>query len=235
MNTVEGIIDRLLENLSNDGLRISSNQSVDWAFFSSAGKEINQNFNILSTTITPAMCRLLYAFGWITVPESIISLGSYTGYASAWILCGAQDYHKKTNKGSNNILLSCVDINEEYLNISTENFNKINKNSNIEHILMDAKEFITEDDGKSSIYFIDIDNPLNGKDDYNELLKSILEKPPSNKFILAHDCSVAKFKNVFLNYKKIIDKLHHSNKFYCEIPIDECGISFLHLEGCQDV
>lgn len=230
MKTVEGIIDDLMRSLSHEGFEINSIGDVDWNSFASTGKEINHNFNVVTTTVTPAMCRLLYAIGWLKVPGSIVSLGSYTGYATSWILCGAYDYLKKNKGDMKEITLKCIDINESSLSISKENFRKIGLETCVDHVLTDAMQFIKDNNSQSDIYFLDIDSPLNGKEDYNKIIIEILDKISHNTLILAHDCSVEKFKYVFREYNSIVNKFSNGKKFIYEVPIDECGLSILQIE-----
>ncbi|MBT8295011.1 MAG: O-methyltransferase [Gramella sp.] len=93
--------------------------------------------------------RVLSLLSKIKMPETILEIGTYTGYSA---LCLAEGLSKK---GS----LHTIDVNEELYDFQKKYFNESEYSEQIIQYLGDATEIIPDIDAKFDLVFIDADKP----------------------------------------------------------------------------
>lgn len=105
--------------------------------------------------------RVLSLLSKIIMPESILEIGTYTGYSA---LCLAEGLREGG-------LLHTIDINEELFDFQKKYFDESGFGSQIRQYLGDATEIIPQIDSKFDLVFIDADKP-----NYPKYFKTIIEK-----------------------------------------------------------
>ncbi|MBT8318573.1 MAG: O-methyltransferase [Gramella sp.] len=93
--------------------------------------------------------RVLSLLSKMKMPETILEIGTYTGYSA---LCLAEGLSKK---GS----LHTIDVNEELYDFQKKYFDKSEYKDKIIQYLGDATEIIPDIDAKFDLVFIDADKP----------------------------------------------------------------------------
>ncbi len=114
--------------------------------------------------------RILSMISKMISPDSIIEIGTYTGYSA---LCLAEGI-KKNGK------LYTLDINEEYTAIAARYFNKSDYKNNIQQHIGNALEIIPDLDTKFQLAFIDAD-----KENYSSYFDLIIDKIDVGGYIIA--------------------------------------------------
>lgn len=114
--------------------------------------------------------RILSLISKIIAPESILEIGTYTGYSA---LCLAEGLAK-------NGTLHTIDINEELYDFQQKYFQASNFKNQIKQYLGDARELIPEIDAKFDLVFIDADKP-----NYPAYFNLIIEKMNPGGVILS--------------------------------------------------
>lgn len=114
--------------------------------------------------------RVLSLISKIKAPNTILEIGTYTGYSA---LCLAEGLQK-------NGVLHTIDINEELYDFQRKYFDKSEFGSQIIQHLGDAIEIIPKIEGKFDLVFIDADKP-----NYPEYFQLIIEKMNPGGIILS--------------------------------------------------
>ena len=129
-----------------------------------------------SKTINPRMLsghlqgRVLSMFSQLISPNSIIEIGTFTGYSA---LCLAEGL---TNNGK----LYTIDNNEEHLKIAQHNFSKSEYKKNIFIHEGEALEIIPKINENFQLAFIDAD-----KENYCKYYEMLIQKIDINGYIIA--------------------------------------------------
>ncbi|MBE51289.1 MAG: methyltransferase [Flavobacteriales bacterium] len=137
-------------------------------------KEINSD--TWKKTINPRMLsghlqgRFLSMFSQLITPNSIIEIGTFTGYSA---LCLAEGL-------PNNGKLYTIDNNEEHLKIAQHNFSKSEYKKNIFIREGEALEIIPEINENFQLAFIDAD-----KENYCKYYEMLMQKIDVNGYIIA--------------------------------------------------
>ncbi len=114
--------------------------------------------------------RVLSLLSKIKAPNSILEIGTYTGYSA---LCLAEGL-------TENGLLHTIDVNEELYDFQKKYFDQSDYASQIKQYLGDATEIIPNIDSKFDLVFIDADKP-----NYPTYFELIIEKMNSGGIILS--------------------------------------------------
>ncbi|MCH4824079.1 O-methyltransferase [Gramella lutea] len=114
--------------------------------------------------------RVLSMLSKLKSPETILEIGTYTGYSA---LCLAEGLTK-------NGKLHTIDVNEELFDFQKKYFDLSDYSSQIEQYLGDATEIIPEIDSNFDLVFIDADKP-----NYPKYFELIIEKMNSGGIILS--------------------------------------------------
>ncbi|TRO65589.1 O-methyltransferase [Christiangramia sabulilitoris] len=114
--------------------------------------------------------RVLSLLSKMKNPETILEIGTYTGYSA---LCLAEGLAK-------NGVLHTIDVNEELFDLQKKYFDKSAYAGQIVQHLGDATEIIPGIDAKFDLVFIDADKP-----NYPKYFEQIIEKMNSGGLILS--------------------------------------------------
>ena len=114
--------------------------------------------------------RFLSMISKMIMPETIIEIGTYTGYSA---LCLAEGL-KKSGK------IHTIDINEEYTSFAKRYFQKSKYSNNIIQHIGDAKNIIPNIQNKAQLIFIDAD-----KESYNTYYNLSFKKLDVGGYIIA--------------------------------------------------
>ncbi|MCG9972279.1 O-methyltransferase [Christiangramia crocea] len=114
--------------------------------------------------------RVLSMLSKIKIPESILEIGTYTGYSA---LCLAEGLAKGG-------MLHTIDVNEELYDFQKKYFEKSEYSNQIKQYLGDAREIIPGIDSKFDLVFIDADKP-----NYPIYFELIIEKMNPGGIILS--------------------------------------------------
>lgn len=114
--------------------------------------------------------RVLSLLSKIKMPETILEIGTYTGYSA---LCLAEGL-------STNGILHTIDVNEELYDFQKKYFNKSEYANQIIQHLGDAAEIIPTIDSRFDLVFIDADKP-----NYPKYFELVIEKMNPGGIILS--------------------------------------------------
>lgn len=114
--------------------------------------------------------RVLSLLSQMKSPQTILEIGTYTGYSA---LCLAEGLQK-------NGVLHTIDINEELYDFQRKYFDQSNFSSQIVQHLGDATQIIPQIEEKFDLVFIDADKP-----NYPRYLELVIEKMNSGGIILS--------------------------------------------------
>ncbi len=114
--------------------------------------------------------RVLSLLSKMKIPETILEIGTYTGYSA---LCLAEGLAK-------NGMLHTIDVNEELFDFQKKYFDKSEYKDQIKQYLGDATQIIPEIDAKFDLVFIDADKP-----NYPKYFEIIIDKMKPGGIILS--------------------------------------------------
>ena len=114
--------------------------------------------------------RVLSLLSKIKMPETVLEIGTYTGYSA---LCLAEGL-------STNGILHTIDVNEELYDFQKKYFNKSEYANQIIQHLGDAAEIIPTIDSRFDLVFIDADKP-----NYPKYFELVIEKMNPGGIILS--------------------------------------------------
>lgn len=114
--------------------------------------------------------RVLSLLSKMKMPETILEIGTYTGYSA---LCLAEGLSKKGT-------LHTIDVNEELYDFQKKYFDQSAYSDQIIQYLGDATEIIPRIDAKFDLVFIDADKP-----NYPQYFEIIIEKMNPGGIILS--------------------------------------------------
>lgn len=146
--------------------------------------------------------RILSLLSKIKIPETILEIGTYTGYSA---LCLAEGLVK-------NGILHTIDVNEELYDFQKKFFEQSDYKDQIKQYLGDATEIIPEIDSKFDLVFIDADKP-----NYPAYFHLIIDKMNPGGIILSDNVLwsgkvVEKLKNddestpALIEYNKLLNE-----------------------------
>lgn len=217
-NTVEEAINAILSSLRDRNFGFLD-EPVDWTAYQAASDRIHSHFTIPATAITPPMRRTLFAVGNLWPEPSILGLGTYVGYAVAWLWAGAAARHGSAT-------LTGYDIDSSAVDIANANFaSAFGSSTTCSFIARDALQSGTER-GRAILY-IDIDDPDDGKWGYLHALDTHVGSMARPALVLAHDPIVPKFADAMAGFReRLVDSGFQEPVV---LPIDNCGILLAQL------
>lgn len=217
-DTVEQTIGAIIDSLRGRSFNFL-NESVDWAAYQTASERIHTHFNIPATAITPPMRRTFFAIGNLWPDPDILGLGTYVGYAVAWLWAGAIARHGVAT-------LTGYDIDPSAVEAATANFYAaFGPAAGASFVTRNALQ-----PGPSAdlgILYIDIDDPDNGKWGYLDALNAHLGSMARPSLVLAHDPVVPKFADAMTAFQQRLVDTGFEEPVV--LPIDNCGILLAQL------
>lgn len=222
-NTVEETINAILGSLRDREFAFLD-EPVDWVAYQAASDRIHDHFTIPSTAITAPMRRTLFAVGNLWPEPAVLGLGTYVGYAVAWLWAGAAARHGSAT-------LTGYDIDASAVQIANANFAAaFGSSTDCSFIARDALQPGT---GRScTILYIDIDDPDDGKWGYPHALDTHVGSLAQPGLVLAHDPVVPKFADAITAFRqRLVDSGLQEPVI---LPIDDCGLLLAQLPASTE-
>jgi predicted O-methyltransferase YrrM len=170
--------------------------TYDEEAFAKLRREVKEKFVIPGTSITAVMERLLYMLSSLKRPRRAIGLGTYRGYALAWVIgasCGRErGYAAEKVYG--------VDIDEAVTKEARSNFSKLAHADHVELLAEDGLKAAERIVGPFDYVYLDVESKELGKGIYLELLQKLYAKIPAGGWVLAHDTVVPPFAGQLAPY-----------------------------------
>ena len=175
-------VQRYLTSLKNKGILPNNEYNLDQ--FNQLRGKIQKQFNCgRKTSIRPEEERLLYAISEIIKPQSVIGVGSYFGYAMAWLVAGMNP------QGTAYL----IDPDPKVSKLAQENFKNLGLSDRVEIINVDFFD-IVDDLPKTDLVWIDAAGPRNSanpdyrhKKIYGPIIESLDQKVVESGLVLAHN------------------------------------------------
>lgn len=219
--TYEGIVDSIVEMLRASGaLPASTADPTPWEAFQRLSKVVHESYRVPATTITPIMRRLLFGLGWAALPRHLVGVGTYVGYAFTWLLRQRQDPEAPGLFDA----AAGIDIDREANASARENARALEHGERLAFLDMDGADGLAAWEHPIDLLYLDVDDPVTGKQDYRRLLEAAAARLAPGALVLAHDPCVEAFQPEFERYHEY---LRQSEDFLGPwvLPIDACGLS----------
>jgi predicted O-methyltransferase YrrM len=215
--TYESIIELIIEEIHGIDNQLNKD-TMNWNEFIRFSDLIHDSFIIPSTTISPVMRRFLYMIARCKQPVTIVAAGVYTGYALSWMVGGAGIQAP----GKKKFILG-IDTDENALTVCRNNYSTIGLTDGVFE-KQRAQDYVYKANKPIDMLFIDIDDPISGKVDYENVLKNFYPFLADGAYVLAHDSNERKFKTDFQPYHRYV----YNTKLFsysAVLPLDSCGIT----------
>lgn len=206
--TQEQIFDQLVTDI------IGSPHQTNWDAFETLSGWVHDHFEVPTTTITPEMRRFFYALGQGLAQSSVLSIGSYVGYATTW-LCGAGLMAGQPPT------LDCLDPDHDSNLVAAKNFASVGLpvRTTTEATAMAAIDDLT----RADLIFLDLDDPATGKADYAAVTAYVMAnwEPPFT--IVAHDMCAEPFADDIALFAATFEDNHACKCWF--LPLDDSGVA----------
>jgi len=180
---------------------------------------IVERFQTPDTTMTNLACRVLYGLAWASRPETVLGLGTFVGYAAAWLfapgLPALGAYRARR-------LIAC-DIDPDASELARRNFSQLPGGGAVEVRHVDADRCVEEVEGPIDLLFLDVDSPSEGKAGYARLLLAIRPKLASGALVVAHDITHPWFQADLSGYRTLV-KDRSLFTASATLGVDPCGL-----------
>jgi predicted O-methyltransferase YrrM len=217
--TYERIIDDVVELLRASGA-LPVGPPTPWDSFLHLSDVVHAGFTIPSTTITPVLRRLLFALGFAARPRSLVGVGTYVGYAFAWLVRDRRD--RRSSPFLDRAL--GMDLDPEANRLARRNCERLGHRTRL--LFADADGTVTAAYPRAPIdlLYLDLDDPDERKAGYVRALNAASDRLAMGALILAHDPCVPAFESDFAAYHGL---LRSSTRFEGPwvLPVDDCGLS----------
>lgn len=214
---IAAIIDTACRALIAAGILPNQFPGFDPILFRAAQQQIEPNFVVPQTTISPVMRRFLFHLAFGARPGHIYVAGSYVGFAFAWMIAGRKARDSNfTGRG--------VDIDAVATQTAQSNLSHMECTGQVSVDVADALEDLRKSGPAADMLFIDIDSTDGRKAAYRDILEAAKPRLRSGALILAHDPLVPIFASDFQRY---LDWIEADPGFGATstLPLDDCGIS----------
>ncbi|MHC2275461.1 putative O-methyltransferase YrrM [Bradyrhizobium diazoefficiens] len=189
------------------------NQTVCWDAFETLITRLNQ-VNVPSTTITAVMAHVLFAIAQSKRPAILVGAGTFVGYGFSYLVAG----------GLPGVSAFGCDVDRAANQIARRNAFTQGIHTNVNYADECASSFLNRFGRSIDLLFIDVDDPVEGKNGYAEIVSAAWKSLSPGALILAHDACVPKFKLDFEHYYARVEA-HKTGEMIGMLPIDDCGIS----------
>lgn len=217
--TYEGIADSIVQRLHVDGA-LAASGGAPWDAFLRLSDLVHAAFSVPGTTITPMMRRLLFAIGIAARPRQLVAVGSYVGYAIAWLLRDRSD-------------ASCspfverayaIDVDAVANRIAERNCAALGHGPRLHVVCADAVAGVAMVESAIDLLFLDLDDPVTGKARYADVLLGARARLAPGAMVLAHDPCVGRFAADFNAYHRVVNEEPWLTGPWI-LPVDGCGLS----------
>lgn len=212
MATHEELVDRIMTGLADTGA-LPRHEPVHWGEFGQFSRLVHERFDVPSSTLTPIMRRMFYAVGNATAATEILAVGSFVGYAVAF-LAGGTDPVRVTG----------IDPDPEANRSARENLASVLDNTAINIIEGTAPTDLHAVDGTPDLVLLDLDDPETGKTGYTDTLEALLPNLEPGAVIVAHDVCVLRFTVDIDRYHEFV-RDHPQLNGPWTLALDDCGLS----------
>ncbi len=218
--TSEELIDRLLRAAAAKGA-FATPESISWAMFGELSRTIHGAFTVPTTTLTPIMRRLLFGVGFVSGARHILAVGSYVGYASAFLAAGAAARGRLES-------VTALDPDTIANELARKNFSSLPQLAEVTIIDGNAPDDLDQVIKVPDLVFLDLDHPDSGKRLYVESLARLLATSSSDTVVAAHDPCVPRFAVDFDEFHSFIAEDHRLAGPWI-LPVDECGLTLARV------
>lgn len=206
------VLTSIFDWMKQSGL-IPEDTVYDSSVFEEFRKDVKEKFDMRGTSISPVMEGLLYMLSAIKKPKRVLGLGTYWGYALAWVIgasCGdAKTYSAEKVYG--------IDIDQDVTEKARANFGQLRGADHVEFQASDGFEAIEDLEGPFDYVYIDVESRELGKGIYLDLLAGVYEKVEKGAWVLAHDTCASPFAKQLQGY---LDYVRNKQNFSESISFD---------------
>jgi predicted O-methyltransferase YrrM len=216
--TYEELVDGIVAVLRRKGA-VSSSRPTPWDAFLALSHAVHEGFEIPATTVTPVLRRLLFALGFAARPRNLVGVGTYVGYAFAWLLRDRGDARAgpfcESARG--------IDVDRDANRLARRNCARLGHGSRL--------TFVDGDGTLDRIYerpvdllYLDLDDADRRKAGYVLALRAASARLRPGALVLAHDPCVPMFAGDFAVYHEFVRESPRFDGPWV-LPVDECGLS----------
>lgn len=218
--TYEELADLAVSWLRRSGALPASDEACAWDDFVLLSELIHGSFVVPATSITPMMRRLLFAIGLAARPRTIVGVGTYVGYPFAWLIGRGVERAPLAHVGD----ATGIDVDAEATAIARRNCAVLGHGSRLRFLTSDGAEALRRESAPIDLLFVDLDDPVDGKLGYAEVVEAALPRLRSGSLVLAHDPCVPRFASDFEAYHRFIRESHRFAGAWV-LPVDPCGLA----------
>lgn len=213
--SAEDVIDQLVAALRSAGSLPAAANPVPWDEFGHQARAIHSTFTVDHTTLTPPMRRLLFAIGATSGLSRLLVVGSFVGYATAFLIAGML---------MNGVVDAvCIDPDASANASARRNLGSLWPGT---AAVVDgfAPVDLPELMPVPMLVLLDLDDPETGKAGYASVVEALAPTLQAGSLVLAHDAAVPRFA-------ADIDAFHEAlvgtgtTGTPLVLPVDACGIS----------
>lgn len=217
--TYEEVVDDIVEWLRRKGA-VASALPTPWDSFLRLSALVHEGFEIPSTTITPVLRRLLFAIGLAAAPQNVVGVGTYVGYAFAWLL------RDRSDPGSSPFIGTAlgIDVDLHANQVARRNCALLGHGARLRFADADGTVADAYPAETIDLLYLDLDDPGERKAGYVRALDAACGRLGTGALILAHDPCVPKFAKGFAAYHEFVRASSRLRGPWI-LPVDECGIS----------
>jgi predicted O-methyltransferase YrrM len=218
-STYEEIIDRVVGVLLSRGA-LRAGPPTPWDSFLRLSDLVHERFEIPSTTITPILRRLLFALGFAARARSVVGVGTFVGYAFAWLLRDRSDPRSAPFLDA----ALGLDANPSWTRTAETNCRLLGHGARLRFAAADGTVAAAYPSAPIDLLYLDLDDPCERKAGYARALEAASPRLAQGALILAHDPCVPMFEQDFAIYHELLSS---SGRFLGPwvLPVDECGLS----------
>lgn len=184
---------------------------------------VRSAFSVPHTTMTPLARRVLFGVAAAQQPRTTVVLGTFVGYAAAWLFGPALPPDPLFAPGR---MVGC-DLLEPAVLQARSNFDALRPDpsvaSPVELVVEDAYAFLDRIDGKIDLLYLDVDSDKRGKRDYLGLLERAEEHLADHALVLAHDVTHPFYVQDVAGYQQAVRDRSRFRRT-ATLRIDPCGL-----------
>ena len=218
--TYEGIADQVVASLASAGALPAPSAPAPWDAFLRLSHRVHGHFMVPATSFTPIMRRLVFALGFAAQPRVLVGIGTFFGYAFAWLLRDRGD----GESGPHVEAAIGIDIDREANVVARRNCGCLGHGRRVVFVDGDGRTEAARIGSAIDLLYIDLDESETGKAGYRDVLAAALPHLAPGALILAHDACLPKFQaDLFAFHRAVEDEPVLAGPWI--LPADECGLS----------